>query len=135
MSRPSQEELRRLGQSLREIDPKMLHADPTEGPVRWFLGEQGTEITAWVNAEGAPHHMQLVFWRVSVEWTPTSLSTGTFASKGTTAGGRYDPYLLSVSGGVDPEVCVAAQEVLGASDIDAKIRDPLLASLAKAAGS
>ncbi|MBX5483591.1 MAG: hypothetical protein IRZ16_17350 [Myxococcaceae bacterium] len=135
MSRPSSEQLRRLGRSLREIDPKMLDAHDDEGPVRWFLGENGTELVAWIDEAGAPHHIQLVFSRVSVEWTGRALATGTFDLHGSTAGGRYDPYLLRMAGGLDPEVCEAALELLRAADIDPVVKEPLLGALANASRS
>lgn len=134
MSVPSEEHLKKLGQSLREIDAAMLNRDTDEGPVRWFLGEAGTEITAWVDASGAPHHIQLVFARVSVEWTARGLVTGAFETKGSTAGGRYDPYLLRVGAGVDPAVCKAAVVLLQASDLDPVIAGPLLDGLRAASG-
>lgn len=133
MIAPNQDLLQRLGRSLREIDPSMLHPDPEEGPVRWFQGEGGTEITAWTDADGKPHHVQLVFTRVSVEWSVArGLLTGAFDKKGSTAGGRYDPYLLQVGAGVDPDVCRAALILIEASDISADVREPLRTALIRA---
>lgn len=129
MSRPPDEVLTRLGRSLREIDPSTLHPDPEEGPVRWFLGESGTEITAWVDEQGTPRHIQIVFARVSLEWTERGVVTGTFDPKGTTAGGRYDPYLLRVGAGVDEDVCRAAITLLEAASIDDAVKRPVLQAL------
>ena len=132
MTAPTKEQLQRMGQSLREIDPATLHPDPAEGPVRWFLGEGATEITAWTNDAGIPHHMQLVFARVSVEWSERGLFTGQFENKSSTAGGRYDPYLLHVGSAADPAVCDAALTLLDASDVDPAVREPLREALRRA---
>jgi len=128
--KPSDDQLRSMGGTLREIDPSTLQSDPEEGAVRWFLGDNGTEIFAWTHDSEAPHHIQLVFARVSVEWnTKTGLLTGTFNAGSSTAGGRYDPYLLTVGRQVDPEVCRAALALLSATSIDAKIVQPLTRAL------
>ncbi len=133
MSRPTDEQLRRLGASLREIDPATLHQDPAEGPVRWFQGEGGTEITAWVDEVGVPRHIQLVFARASVEWSGKGLVTGAFDARSSTAGGRYDPYLLRVGTGADREVCEAALLLLGAAcELGPEIVDPLVKALCRA---
>jgi len=128
--RPTDEQLRLLGGTLREIDPSMLQSDPDEGNVRWFLGDNGTEIFAWTHGDQPPHHIQLVFARVSVEWNDkTGLMTGTFNTAAATSGGRYDPYLLTVGQNVDPEVCRAALALLSTAKIDAKVTSALTKAL------
>lgn len=128
--RPSDDQLRVMGGTLREIDPSALQADPDDGAVRWFLGDNGTEIFAWVHGGETPHHIQLVFARVSVEWSQKAgLMTGTFSAAAATAGGRFDPYLLTVGKHVDPEVCRAALRLLSAANIDAKVVQPLAQAL------
>lgn len=128
--RPSDDQLRSMGGTLREIDPSTLQSDPDEGAVRWFLGDNGTEIFAWTHDSDAPHHIQLVFARVSVEWNQeTGLMTGTFNASSSTVGGRYDPYLLTVGRQVDPEVCRAALQLLSNTSIDAKVVQPLAKAL------
>jgi hypothetical protein len=128
--RPPDEELRRLGASLREIDPSTLAPDPEGGAVRWFLGEEGTEVYVWTREGSAPHHVQLVFARVSVEWgDKRGLITGTFNASPTTAGGRYDSYILKEGVQVDSDVCEAALVLLGASKVDAAALAPLLDAL------
>jgi hypothetical protein len=128
--KPSDDQLRTMGGTLREIDPSTLQSDPDEGAVRWFLGDNGTEIFAWAHAGGPPHHIQLVFARVSVEWNrKTGLTTGTFNAGSATAGGRYDPYLLTVGRQVDPEVCRAALRLLSSTGIDANVVQPLFRAL------
>ena len=82
-----------------------------------------------------PHHLQLVFARVSVEWsTQRGLITGTFKTGSTSSGGRYDPYLLSVGQQIDPEVCASARKLLERSVVDAKVTAPLVQALAHASG-
>lgn len=128
--KPTDEQLRQMGGTLREIDPSTLQADPEEGKVRWFLGDSGTEIFAWTHDDRAPHHIQLVFARVSVEWNQKSgLMTGTFNAAASTAGGRYDPYLLTMGANVDPEVCRAALRLLSSASIDARVIEPLTTAL------
>ncbi len=128
--RPSDEQLKSMGGTLREIDPSTLQSDPEEGAVRWFLGDNGTEIFAWTHGDGPPHHIQLVFARVSVEWNQkTGLLTGTFNASSATSGGRYDPYLLTVGRQVDPEVCRAALRLLSAATIDSQVVRPLARAL------
>ncbi len=130
MSRPAEDQLLRYGQSLREIDPTTLLPDEEGAVVRWFLGDNGTELFAWNHPPHAPHHIQLVFARISVEWVASSgLTTGAFAASTATAGGRYDPYLLTIEAAVDPEVCRAALVLLGACKIDAEISGPLIKAL------
>ena len=130
MTRPPDEELKRLGATLREIDPSALAPDPEGGSVRWFLGAEGTEVYVWTRGGEPPHHVQLVFSRVSVEWSQkTGLSTGTFKNSPTTAGGRYDAYILMVGSTVDEEVCEAALVLLDASAVDRAALAPLLAAL------
>jgi hypothetical protein len=127
MRRPTDAELAQLGVSLREIDPATLHSDPEDGPVRWFLGEQGTELFAWTNEAGVPHHVQLVFCGVSVEWnTQKGLATGSFEALMVTSGGRFDSYLLSVAPTPDPRVCRAARVLLEASTVPHALLEPLL---------
>ena len=130
MSRPTDDALKRLGNSMREIDPSTLAPDPDGGTVRWFLGEEGTEVYVWTRGADAPHHLQLVFSRVSVEWSDRSgLTTGTFRVNASTAGGRYDSYILTVGHQVDPEVCDAALVLLEASKIDPPAIAPLVDAL------
>src|SRR5215207_2151140 len=101
MSRPSDELLRRLGRSLREIDPTSLQQEQGEDPVRWFLGDGGTELFAWGAPGAPPRHLQLVFCRVSLEWTrEEGLRTGSFDAGAAVSGGRYDPYLLRLAASV-----------------------------------
>jgi hypothetical protein len=135
MSRPTQAQLRRLGASLREIDPCTLEHKEEEGEVRWYLGEGGTELTAWLSPDGSPSHMQLVFARTSVDWSPRGLSTGSFDPKGATAGGRYDPYLLRMGVSADPEVCRAALVLLAGSEVPQALVTPLIEALLAAASS
>jgi len=128
--RPSDDQLAAMGGTLREIDPSTLQLDPEGGAVRWFLGDQGTEIFAWVRGGEQPHHIQLVFARVSVEWSQkTGLLTGTFDAAASTAGGRFDPYLLTLGRQVDADVCRAALRLLSATRIDARVVRPLASAL------
>lgn len=130
-SRPTPENLKVWGASLREIDPSSLVQD--DGlRVRWYLGDNATELYAWTQPDGRPDHLQLVFSRVSVEWSDKKgLTTGTFQSGGSMAGGRYDPYLLSVGKEVDLDVCEAAVTLLRASAIDVALCKPMLEALTK----
>lgn len=129
-SRPSDDQLRKLGASLREIDPSTLQSDPEEGTVRWFLGDSGTEIFVWLHQLQPPHHIQLVFARVSVEWSAKGgLLTGTFKESASMLGGRYDPYLLTLGRVVDPEVCRAAVLLLSAASLPEPVLDPLRTAL------
>ena len=132
MSKPTPETLKAWGASLREIDPKSLVQDDEAGlKVRWYLGDNSTELYCWVHTDGRPDHLQLVFSRVSVEWSEKKgLTTGTFQAGASMAGGRYDPYLLSVGKEVDREVCEAAITLLQASAVDAGLRAPMLEALA-----
>ena len=115
MSRPSEELLAKLGASVREINPSTLQQDPEDGDVRWFLGDNGTELFVWTHPGKPPHHIQLVFARVSVEWSEQrGLVTGTFTAGSSTSGGRYDAYLMHVGNVADPEVCLAAVSLLAA---------------------
>jgi hypothetical protein len=130
LSKPSDEQLQKIGQSLREIDPTTLIPDEEGARVRWFLGDNGTEIFAWNHGPAPAHHIQMVFSRVSVEWVAqTGLTTGTFATGSSTAGGRYDPYLLTVGSNIDPEVCRAALVLLGTTKIDEAVSGPLIKAL------
>lgn len=132
MSKPTADMLKTWGASLREIDPKSLVQDDEGLKVRWYLGDNATELYAWIHPDGTPDHMQLVFSRVSVEWsTKKGLTTGTFQSGSSTAGGRYDPYLLATGKEVDVEVCEAAKVLLSSSPIEAVLLSPILAALAK----
>ncbi len=131
MSKPTPETLKAWGASLREIDPSSLVQDETGLKVRWYLGDSSTELYCWVHPDGRPDHLQLVFARVSVEWSEKKgLLTGTFQAGGSMAGGRYDPYLLSVGKEVDREVCEAALTMLKASSIDASLVKPMVDALA-----
>lgn len=133
MSRPSDDLLRKWGASLREIDPSML-AENDEGPIRWFLGDNGTELFVWALPGQPPHHLQLVFARVSVEWeAKRGLATGSFSSQASTMGGRYDPYLLNVAHVIDPEVCRAALTLLNEAKIDPAVLTTLVRALEVAA--
>jgi|GEM_PF-2427072 len=133
MTFPAEDTLRRLGKSLREIDPGALQEDPDEGAVRWFLGETGTELFAWTRAGPHPDHVQLVFARVQLEWTLTQgLVTRRFRSGGSTAGGRYDAYLLTPSERLDLDVCEGALTLLRASAVPEEVRGPLVQALERA---
>lgn len=131
--KPSDEQLQKLGSTLREIDPATLQADPDEGKVRWFLGDSATEIFVWAHPGEPPHHTQLVFSRVSVEWSrKAGLITGTFDAGSSTLGGRYDPYLLTLGMSANPVVCRAALLLLKEARIDAAAIAPLIESLESA---
>lgn len=131
--RPSDEQLRRLGSTLREIDPAALQSDAEDGKVRWFLGDGGTEIFVWAHPGQPAHHIQLVFARVSVEWSRKSgLRTGNFSAVAATAGGRYDPYLLQLGISADPEVCRAALVLLGETKLDTQVVGPMVDALQEA---
>ena len=107
--------LRRWGNSLREIDPATLHSEPGEGSVRWFLGEEGTELFCWGDPSDVDH-AQLVFGQATVEWSRSrGISTGRFAAAVAPLGGRYDPYLLQAHAGLDASACEAALVILEAS--------------------
>ncbi|MBI3183185.1 MAG: hypothetical protein HYZ28_13695 [Myxococcales bacterium] len=130
MTRPTDQQLRELGASMREIDPRTLTQEDG-AHVRWFLGDNATELFAW-GEQGQLKHAQLVFARVSVEWSEEAgLVTGSFQSGAATAGGRYDPYLLSVGSRTDPEVCRAARVLLEASSLDPMVTGPLLRAIAE----
>ena len=131
--RPDDEQLRRLGRSLREIDPSSVQQVQGEDPVRWFLGEAGTELFVWGPPGGSPCHLQLVFSRVSLEWTrEQGLRTGRFEPGVAISGGRYDPYLLRLGPSVDAQVCRAALTLLGASAISPQLLAPLREALGAA---
>lgn len=131
---PTADQLQQWGASLREIDPSSLNKDEDGALVRWFLGDNGTELFAWCHEAGPPHHLQLVFARVSVEWEgQRGLTTGSFKAGSSTAGGRYDPYLLSTGAQTNAEVCRSALALLKASKVPAELLSPLLAALEKAA--
>lgn len=133
MNRPTDEQLRALGKTLREIDPSALQPDEEGGRVRWFLGDAATELFAWTVGDAPPHHVQLNFARVSIEWSADDgLRTGTFQNTPATAGGRYDAYLLRVSNQIDPEVCHAALTLLEVSPLPAEVRAPIEQAIANA---
>jgi hypothetical protein len=132
--RPTPEELERWGQSLREIDPSTLAQDEKEGPVRWFLGDDGTELFVWQRPDSPPHHLQLVFARVSVDWdAQKGLVTGSFDSMSATAGGRFDAYLLTLAALPDPAVCNAALLLLAAAPLAPEIAQSLMIALERVA--
>ncbi len=135
MTRPTDEQLRRMGGSLREIDPGALVPDDDGSNVRWFLGDGATELFTWTHAGKPPHHIQLVFARVSAQWDERSgLSTGTFQGEPSTAGGRFDPYLVTMATRIDPDVCRAALTLLQASPLSSEVIGPLVHSLEQALG-
>ena len=135
--RPSDDALARLGRSLREIDPSTLQDDPELGPVRWWMGEGGTELFAWGPRGEPPRHLQLVFAKVSLDWShEDGLKTGAFQASGpATAGGRYDPYYMHLGPHADPDVCRAAAVLLQASAVDASVLSPLLGLLGASAAA
>ena len=131
---PTPEQLEQWGASLREIDPGSLVPDEDGAQVHWYLGDNGTEVFIWAHPGQAAHHVQLVFSRVSVEWSvELGLRTGTFQSGSSTSGGRYDPYLLSVGKQVDAEVCHFALMLLKKTTIDPAGIAPLVSALEQAA--
>ena len=131
---PTPEQLEQWGASLREIDPGSLVPDEDGAQVHWYRGDNGTEVFSWAHPGQAAHHVQLVFARVSVEWSvELGLRTGTFRSGSSTSGGRYDPYLLSVGQQVDDEVCHFALALLRKATIDATGIGPLVSALEQAA--
>lgn len=130
MSVPSDEVLRRLGASLREIDPRTLAVNPEEGAVRWFLGDSGTELIAWTRGGSEPAHLQLTLDRLQLEWTRAKgLVIRRFKPGGSSAGGRYDGYLLGSASPVDPAIRAAAKALLLASPVPAQLCAPLLRAL------
>ncbi len=136
MRPPSEAQLAAWGASLREIDPRNLQNDTEEGPVRWFLGEGGCELFAWIDTAGIAHHIQLVFARVSVEWSrDAGLRTGHFHDAAATAGGRYDGYLLNTGLRVDPSVCAASLQLLTAARVGGALFGPLVQALEVALGA
>jgi hypothetical protein len=122
-------ELRRLGASLREIDPLALQSDPTEGRPRWFQGDRGVELFAW-SRFGRVDHAQLILGRTSVEWSERSgLSVGQLSDTCAPLGGRYDAYLVFPSDRLDPLLCRAALHVLRASPLAAEVVAPFVTAL------
>ncbi|MHB8874064.1 MAG: hypothetical protein ACYC8T_10295, partial [Myxococcaceae bacterium] len=118
------------GGSMRERAPATRRPAEAAAKVRWYLGDNATELFAWVRDGAPPHHIQLVFARVSAEWSQAGgLSTGTFTTGSSTAGGRYDPYLLTVGQSVDEEVCRAALLLLRASKVDSAIAGPMIGAI------
>lgn len=128
---PSPAQLEAWGASLREIDPSLLQEDPESGPVRWFLGDSGCEVFVWLDGQGAPHHLQLVFSRITVDWTADAgLQTGSFQGTSSTMGGRYDGYLLRERDVRDDRaVFRAARSLLRASTTGQELFAPLLTAL------
>ncbi len=128
--KPTAEQIERLAASLREIDPGALQEDPAEGKVRWFQGEGGTEIFVWAHPDQPPHHIQLVFADVSVEWSQKGgLLTGSFAETATTMGGRHDPYVMRLERVADMEVCRAALQLLSTCRVEPRLLQPLVDAL------
>jgi hypothetical protein len=128
----SDHELRALGSSLREIDPSALQSDPDDGSPRWFQGDHGTELFTWARFSGVDH-VQLVFEHVSVEWSERGgLSTGRFTSTRATLGGRYDPYLMPATRGLDPELCRSALVLLEANPLAMEAAGPFVDALRRA---
>lgn len=136
MSRPTDEQLQKLGASLREIDPTALAIDEEDGAaVRWFLGENATELFAWIHAPNPPHHIQLVFARVSAQWdSEKGLATGQFDGAPSTAGGRYDPYILNLGDQADADVCRAALVLLSANPVAFELCAPMVNALKEVLG-
>lgn len=134
MSAPSEAQLVKLGESLREIDPSTLQQDEESGPVRWFLGDSGTELFVWADERGRPQQVQLVFARVSVEWTRLEgLKTGSFSKTPASVGGRYDTYVMEEGHELDPLVCRAALTLMRASRVEHEFFSPFLEVLQQAA--
>ena len=132
--KPTAEQIEQWGLSLRQIDPQSLLPDEEGATVCWYLGDNGTELFVWTHPGKPPHHVQLVFARVSVEWSVEhGLSTGTFKSGSSTSGGRYDPYLLSVGQQVDEEVCEFALQLLRKTSVDPAGTALLITALEQAA--
>lgn len=133
MNAPSEAQLVKLGESLREIDPSTLQQDDENGPVRWFLGDAGTELFAWLDAAGRAQHVQLVFARISVEWLEErGLTTGSFSKTPASAGGRYDAYVMEEMGSVDPLVCRAALTLMKAMRAAEELFSPFVEALRQA---
>lgn len=129
--KPTDDQLKTWGASLREIDPASLIPDEEGAQVRWFLGDNATELFVWSHPNQPPHHLQLVFSHVSVEWSAAKgLITGTFKGGAAGAGGRYDPYLLSTGEQIDAEVCESARQLLEASSVDRQVTAPLIQAIA-----
>ncbi len=134
---PSEETLRRLGRSLREISASALKREGER--VRWFQGEAGTELVLWLSSERAevegPHHAQLVFARTQVEWDEGGrVTAGHFGGESSTAGGRYDAYVLRESQALDRQVAQAALVLLSAAEVDPDVTRRLCAALRQALG-
>lgn len=131
--KPTFDQLDQWGASLREIDPESLVPDEDGAQVQWLLGDNGSEVFIWSHPGRAPHHLQLVFARISVEWSlADGLVTGTFKSASSTAGGRHDPYLLSVGSQIDEEVCGLALRLLRRSTVATEALAPLIRALEQA---
>ena len=133
MTRPTDEQLAAMGATLREIDPSSLAKDDDGSKVHWYLGDNATEFFVWTREGQPPHHVQLVFARVSIEWsTQKGLTTGTFKTSSSSLGGRYDPYLLSIGKQIDREVCRAALLLLQSGTVEARLIEPLVLAIERA---
>jgi hypothetical protein len=123
-------ELQALGSSLREIDPSALQSDPDEGDLRWFQGEQGTELFIWARLQGVDH-VQLVLQDQTVDWNErTGVSTGHLSLGAAPLGGRYDRYVVQPARGQDLTLCRAALTLLQASPLAAEAAERFVRALA-----
>jgi hypothetical protein len=134
MNLPPVETLAQLGKTMREIDPSALQHDDEEGPVRWFLGDSGTELFAWGGSDSAPaKHLQLIVARMQVEWTErTGLTAAPFRQAGTSMGGRYDTYLLGRDRALDRQLIEGARALLDSANIPAPLVAPMRSALEQA---
>jgi hypothetical protein len=119
-----------LGASLREIDPSALQSDPDEGDLRWFQGDQGTELFTWARLQGVDH-AQLVLDDQTVDWSErTGVSTGHLALGIAPLGGRYDRYVVRPERRQDLHICRAALTLLRASPLASEAAAPFVRALA-----
>ena len=106
--------------------------------MRWFQGEGGTELVLWFDGdahERPPRHAQLVFARTQVEWDEGGrVTAGHFGGESSTAGGRYDAYVLRESQALDRQVAQAALVLLSAAEVDPDVTRRLCAALRQALG-
>jgi hypothetical protein len=115
----------RIGQQLREIQPRYMKEDPSDRRVRWFQGGPACDLYVWLDAGEEVEQAQIMFmWQV-VDWSrKAGLRTGHMEqpahNEPRRGYARSDIFHLQAP--PDDETLSIARRILAASSVPEDIR-------------
>lgn len=117
----------RLGQSLRQIDPRFVRGESDCGELLWFQAGPSCDLSASYDQGGTLRQVQLFFWDQFVEWThERNLRTGCIKKQSPDEDGRRHAAsdLCVTAPSPDAETLLMARRILRSASVPDEVKAP-----------